>query len=511
MLDKLFLSLFLIGITFYGNSQTWYELGSPNFSSGINNEYQNIVLDNNGTPYVTFEDGNSISVMKYDGQNWVSVGLPQFYTNSKLPKLAISSNGTAYVAFQDLITNNGKASVLKFDGSNWVAVGSLGFTPGEIDNIDIGFDSEDSLYVTYEYYHGINDPNVVGVSKFSNNGWVQVEAIFDALRPNLAFAPWGVVYLTYTYDSGGTPHQYIKKYFGGTWSQLIFSSSTNSNHLELEYFNDKLFLLEGTTVGNSLLHRMDSDGDNSSHLISYSSGYPNTIGRNARMAFDSEGTPYAVFRDNQNKTSVYKYIDFNWNEVGNIGFSVENTYHQDIAIDSNDNLYVVYQEWENGNTTAMKLCNVSDNVTQNENILTVDVTGLEYQWFSNCGTTNDLLTNEVNESFEALNNGVYGVEITNGSCSVTSDCFTIDIIGIKEEKESKSLDIYPNPNNGNFTIKNASIDAELTIQTIDGKIIHNEKVLNNEYQKITTNLNPGVYLIQIAKGDEIYTQKMIIE
>lgn len=64
--------------------------------------------------YKDYGTGGKATLMKYNGSNWVSVGLPGFSSASvNYTSLALDSNGSLYVAYMD----NGspyKATVMNF-------------------------------------------------------------------------------------------------------------------------------------------------------------------------------------------------------------------------------------------------------------------------------------------------------------------------------------------------------------------------------------------------------------
>jgi len=109
---------------FDGNN--WVNLGNAGFSAD-EVRYTTIALYN-GTPYVAYcDDANSgyATVMKFDGNNWVNVGNAGFSESSTIyTSIAIDNNGTPYVAYND----NSWPTVMKFDGNNWLTVGNAAFS-----------------------------------------------------------------------------------------------------------------------------------------------------------------------------------------------------------------------------------------------------------------------------------------------------------------------------------------------------------------------------------------------
>ena len=82
-----------------------------------------------------------------------------------------------------------------------------------------------------------------------------------------------------------------------------------------------------------------------------------------------------------------------------------------------------------------------------------------------------------------------------------------------EQSDSSMLDneiiIYPNPNNGSFTIiNNYKSSLNIKILTITGKLLYNSKIYQGSNTIEMLDLKPGVYLIK--SEDSYKTTKIII-
>ena len=105
------------------NGTNWVNVGIAGFSAG---EADNITIaiDNHGAPYVIFEDPTTsnlgATVMKYNGANWVFAGTPGFTTglDALNTTMAIDKNGDPYACFQQF--PGGLASVMKYDAATEV-------------------------------------------------------------------------------------------------------------------------------------------------------------------------------------------------------------------------------------------------------------------------------------------------------------------------------------------------------------------------------------------------------
>ena len=83
---------------------------------------------------------------------------------------------------------------------------------------------------------------------------------------------------------------------------------------------------------------------------------------------------------------------------------------------------------------------------------------------------------------------------------------------INNEVANNNLtNIYPNPANDSFIIETTSIEKQtLEIVDVTGKIVLCQE-LNNKTNIDASNLDNGIYFIQLKSNENIYTQKIIIQ
>ena len=141
------------------NGSNWVNVGSA-FLSQPNGSAYDICLafDHNDVPYVAYwnpyPSGPKASVQKFDGTNWVDVGLPSFTTGiTQFTTIAFDGINTPYITFQDAMTGQ-KATVMKYDGTTWTNVGTAGFSAGVTAFNSIAIDGNGNPYVAY--YDGGN-------------------------------------------------------------------------------------------------------------------------------------------------------------------------------------------------------------------------------------------------------------------------------------------------------------------------------------------------------------------
>ena len=84
-----------------------------------------------------------------------------------------------------------------------------------------------------------------------------------------------------------------------------------------------------------------------------------------------------------------------------------------------------------------------------------------------------------------------------------------------DEYAAASMAIYPNPNNGMFSIDFSNIEGDATYQLIDarGAIIETRdiNVANGETMTFNHNLVPGTYFVRIINADKVYVGQIVVE
>lgn len=89
-------------------------------------------------------------------------------------------------------------------------------------------------------------------------------------------------------------------------------------------------------------------------------------------------------------------------------------------------------------------------------------------------------------------------------------------IGLKELDEKILLSIYPNPNNGKFTINMENINTqnaifELEINNVVGQKVYSENISQPKTHLLDLNLPSGLYFVKLKSGNKTNTKKIIIQ
>jgi len=160
-------------------------------------------------------------------------------------------------------------------------------------------------------------------------------------------------------------------------------------------------------------------------------------------------------------------------------------------------------------TTNIILPNCEAN---NDASIEVNVAGAtapyEFSWTDGAGTplpaTNPLT---------GIGTGTFSMVITDDNACTYPYSFTItDCVGI-QEMEMTSLNIFPNPSKGSFTINHDALqNASWSLFDISGKMIHSERIASGSTSTfVNLNIPSGVYSLRIISEDMQIQKSVVIE
>lgn len=107
-------------------------------------------------------------------------------------------------------------------------------------------------------------------------------------------------------------------------------------------------------------------------------------------------------------------------------------------------------------------------------------------------------------------NGTYAVISTNNNgCSDTSNCVTINNIGL-DEMSSAPFSVAPNPVVSELTITFATeFSGQLTITDMGGKVLFETQVINQKEVSTILEAPQGIYFANAADNQGIKTVRII--
>jgi hypothetical protein len=135
-----------------------------------------------------------------------------------------------------------------------------------------------------------------------------------------------------------------------------------------------------------------------------------------------------------------------------------------------------------------------------------------YLWSNS--TTNQTLV--VDGSVTGAGTFMYTVEVTDANSCTNIDTVTVIVdlcTGIEEGSDEAAYSIYPNPNDGLFTLNITNPESgTITVLNLIGEQIFAATLIGNSTETIDLREQPkGVYLVQIETATQVITKKVVVE
>ncbi|MGK0285510.1 MAG: hypothetical protein ACI9GM_000549 [Salibacteraceae bacterium] len=150
---------------------------------------------------------------------------------------------------------------------------------------------------------------------------------------------------------------------------------------------------------------------------------------------------------------------------------------------------------------------VDVSTSSNWESISANATGFIYQWID-CSDDSPI-AGETNRSYIATANGSYKVEITDGTCSGTSECVTLINVGINEA-ELIGISVYPNPTSDVLNIdKGTNASLEITITNSAGASVH-QSISQNQITTIKmSKMATGMYIVTLKNEQGVKVEKVV--
>jgi uncharacterized protein (TIGR02145 family) len=161
-------------------------------------------------------------------------------------------------------------------------------------------------------------------------------------------------------------------------------------------------------------------------------------------------------------------------------------------------------------TVNLTIISADTSVTQNLGVLTANASGATYRWI-NCDNGYTPINGETRQTFSPSTTDHYAVIISQNGCTDTSSCFSIMMTEPAKSTFKQSITLYPNPNDGSFSIDLGRIcqKAEITIIEPDGRVIRKEYSYNNRLINLQMSVLPGMYMAIITSEYERAVLKIL--
>ncbi|PHR27336.1 MAG: hypothetical protein COA38_13370 [Fluviicola sp.] len=148
-------------------------------------------------------------------------------------------------------------------------------------------------------------------------------------------------------------------------------------------------------------------------------------------------------------------------------------------------------------------------LSQDFDTLTSNATGATYQWLD-CDNGNAPIAGATSATYITEANGTFAVIITDGSCTDTSECYTVAGVGLNDLNLINNISFYPVPVSEVLSIKHQDA-SEMQIKVLDqaGRVLISQR--SNQYiTKIDLSaLANGVYYVSVFENGLSITKKIV--
>jgi hypothetical protein len=145
--------------------------------------------------------------------------------------------------------------------------------------------------------------------------------------------------------------------------------------------------------------------------------------------------------------------------------------------------------------------------TQNGTQLSATATGASYQWLT-CNPFT-IISGANNQAYTATVNGDYAVAVTENGCTDTSNCVTLNSVGINELNTQNLITISPNPTNSIFKIEYPMNGANVILYNSFGQKLLTSIIDNKTLLIDVSHFSKGIYIAEIIDEKTSYRVKII--
>ena len=148
-------------------------------------------------------------------------------------------------------------------------------------------------------------------------------------------------------------------------------------------------------------------------------------------------------------------------------------------------------------TLNFSITTVDVTISANGNEITANAGGDSYQWLD-CDNNYTSISGATSQTFTALSNGNYAVEITKTGCTDTSECIAITTIGLIEA-DVNEITIFPNPTTGLVQLDLGNLqDVSVKVVDLTGKQVYRKDHLNKKMHQFELQAKAGIYILEIS-------------
>lgn len=160
----------------------------------------------------------------------------------------------------------------------------------------------------------------------------------------------------------------------------------------------------------------------------------------------------------------------------------------------------------------LTVTSIDTSVTQSGLVLSSDQSGASYQWLD-CNNSFAILNGESGQSFTAVSDGNYAVQISLNNCTDTSSCFNIIGTVAQSQGEIGKFSLFPNPAKNEFYIQIPEQNDPLLIEILglDGRLHYTMECKSGGLIPVQFGESKGIYVVRIKSMNSLQAIKLVIE
>jgi hypothetical protein len=148
-------------------------------------------------------------------------------------------------------------------------------------------------------------------------------------------------------------------------------------------------------------------------------------------------------------------------------------------------------------TIDLNVDSINTAVQNSGDSLIAQDTGATYQWV-NCDNNSTPIPGETGQILKVAASGDYAVSLTKHGCIDTSACYNVIPSGFETAIfEENNIIVYPNPNEGLFTIEHSFTEKKpFEVTNINGKVLYRGTLTQKQTKVDLSNFATGIYLLR---------------
>ncbi|KAB1065598.1 T9SS type A sorting domain-containing protein [Salibacter halophilus] len=218
-----------------------------------------------------------------------------------------------------------------------------------------------------------------------------------------------------------------------------------------------------------------------------SGNYSTTLTNSAGC--DSIVTLNLSINDSSSSTISPDVCDNYTSPSGNYNWTTSGTYQDTISNNTGCDSVI---------TIDLNVDSINTVVQNSGDSLIAQDTGATYQWVY-CDNNSTPIPGETGQILEVAVSGDYAVSLTKHGCIDTSACYNVIPSGFETAISGENnIIVYPNPNEGLFTIEHSFTENKpFEVTNINGKVLYRGTLTQKQTKVDLSNLATGIYLLRV--------------